>query len=107
MSRGPGRLERALATVLNGEWQTMRELAAATTGTADPPRAAVESVRRACRRMVERGTVELDYLNTGHPTGGTTAHQGELWSSIGGGRSAYDPAHRPNSPSWELVARKR
>lgn len=104
MSRGPGKIEQALANTLTSDWQTMRELATTIHTSPEPSRAAIESVRRACRKMVERGTVELDYIDTGYnkyDSGG-----GTLWSSLGEGRDAYTPGHRPAASCWELVARK-
>lgn len=105
MSRGPGKIERALVGELSGEWSTMRELAKRLTDDDPPSRAAVESVRRACRRLAERGRADLDYLYTGYPSHPRPA-DGRLWSSLGDGRDAYTGG-RPAAPCWELVARLR
>lgn len=108
MSRGPGKVERALVGVLSDEWRTMRDLAARVTGAEPPSRAAVESVRRASRRLADRGQVELDYLDTGYPTEYPgREHRPGVWSDLGDGRNAYAPGHRPAAPCWELVARAK
>lgn len=55
MSRGPGRVMRALEARLTPERQPVDALAAAIFDTGTPTRAQVESVRRAARLLREQG----------------------------------------------------
>jgi hypothetical protein len=93
MSRGLGRTQRELlAQLADGQWQTVLALA----GGAAAPRAVVESVRRAARRLSDQQLIELEYIDD----------DGRSWSSLGGGRSYYGGG-RPVHPGWKLAARKR
>ena len=105
MSSVPGLTERAIAYLLTSECLTMHDLAEEITCSLS--RAAVESVRRACRRMVERGTVELDYRDTVYPTSYPDRKPDpHLWSEIGDVRNAYEPGHLPAAPCCALLALK-
>jgi len=107
MSRGPGRVQRALTGgILGDQYQTILDLAAAVNDTSEPTRGQTETVRRACRKLHTSGRAELDYLwrpaaRCDLPTTGY-----ELWSDLGDGRSSIDPAHRPTHAGWQLAARK-
>jgi hypothetical protein len=93
MSRGLGRTQRdVLDRLTGGQWQTVLALAGGT----DAPRSAVESVRRAVRRLSDQGLVQLEYLD-----------DERTWSSLGGGRNYYADGGRPAHPRWKLAARKR
>ena len=67
MSRGPGRVQRAVLDVLAEEcnsdgWLTVPELAGRVVGP-DSTRAEHESVRRAAKRLARAGRVELEYFD--------------------------------------------
>lgn len=63
MSRGPGRVQRAVVDIFteSEEWLTVPEMAARVFGER-PSRAQLESVRRALKMLARDGRVELEML---------------------------------------------
>ena len=102
MSKGYGTTQRAVLDKLaDGRWWSVIELAASLSGDARPTRAAVESVRRAARRLSDAGLVELEYVRYGDDGALRT------WSSIGGERDYYAGTIPVSWYCWRLAARKR
>lgn len=77
------------------EWQPVVRLAAAIGGAAD--RSAVESTRRACKRLAGQGRVQMDYVRDDDP--------GERWSAIVR-ENGYEADARPAHPGWMLAVRR-
>lgn len=87
---------RRLLDELTDEWQTLLGIAGRLHRDAEPPRAMLESARRACKRLAEQGRAELDYIDD----------QGGLWSNICE-KKGYEPDARPAHPGWRLAIRHK
>jgi hypothetical protein len=87
-------MQRVLEEVNDG-WLPVIDLAGRIEGVKRPHRAAIESTRRACKRLAAHGHVQVDYVFPG---------TGELWSE--GSEKGYDVDARPAHPSWRLVVRR-
>lgn len=103
MSKGPGRTQQAVISLLADDWQQVTDLAARITAADRPDRAAVESVRRACKRLAALGRAELDYV-WNPPARMRINRTHDVWSELGEGRSA-EPGCQPLHSGWHLAVR--
>jgi hypothetical protein len=69
MSRGDGNVMRLLLEKVTDEWQPVVRLAGPGA-----TRSELESTRRACKRLVEQGRLQADYIQRNWEPG--------LWSEI-------------------------
>lgn len=103
---------RRVLEASSDEWQPVVRLAEIIAGDG-PSRAALESTRRACRRLADEGRLELDYLFHGRvkeswcpsAIAEATADDGRLFSAVIA-EKGYMPGARPNHPYWMLAVRR-
>ncbi len=60
MSRGLGRVQRAILGALTPSWQDIGDVALAVYGCQTVTRAQIESVRRACKLLAAAGMAEVE-----------------------------------------------
>jgi hypothetical protein len=115
MSRGHGSTQRKVLDAACDQWVAVVILAERISGGAPAPRATVESVRRACRRLADEGLLELDYVsgrrwddlyvfrrsvNSDRPD-----RPQRRWSDVIA-EEGYEPDAKPSHPTWQLAVRR-
>lgn len=82
---------RRVLNQATSDWQTVAALATA------PTRSEREATRRACKRLVEQGRLESNYVNRDDTS--------SLWSDVCAERG-YAPGARPAHPGWMFAVRR-